>query len=336
MGPYPTYFAAIALGSGAATLLGAWAAGASLSVIAAAAVGSSLLAYGIARGASAPLEQIKAVLHRLREGQGGARVSEHLPKPWSGLAAAVNDLADRIEMDFAKLRDLERMRREFVANVSHELRTPLASIKAFAETLGQEGVSVCDQREFIAEIERNTDRMTRLVDDLLELSALESGNRPPQREPVSLMKVVAEVAAGLKPLADRKRIVLRTEPFHDTPELLADRGQVKQVLVNLVENAIKFTSEGGTIRVSPVVSEESVSVLVEDNGAGIPAGDLPRIFERFYRVDKARSREMGGTGLGLAIVKHIVEGHGGSVRVDSELGRGSIFRFSLPRTDERA
>jgi two-component system phosphate regulon sensor histidine kinase PhoR len=138
------------------------------------------------------------------------------------------------------------------------------------------------------------------------------------------------VTASLKPLAGRKELGLRLEPFHDVPAVRGDRGQLKQVFTNLLDNAIKFTPEQGVVRISATCADGRVTVSVQDTGIGIPAEDLPRIFERFYRVDKARSRELGGTGLGLAIVKHIVEAHGGSVAVESRLGEGSTFRFTIP------
>jgi signal transduction histidine kinase len=168
------------------------------------------------------------------------------------------------------------------------------------------------------------------VDDLLQLSALEAGKMPPRFEPLELFRVAAEAAASLQPLAQRKGIVLRVEAFGDLPQVRADRGQLKQVLTNLLDNAIKFTQDGGTVRVSAAAAGDEVSVCVADNGPGIPAADLPRVFERFYRVDKARSREMGGTGLGLSIVKHIAEVHGGRVSVESAPDAGSAFRLHLP------
>ncbi|MFA5139396.1 MAG: ATP-binding protein [Elusimicrobiota bacterium] len=242
-----------------------------------------------------------------------------------GTAPASPEMADR-------LKRLEGFRQEFVANVSHELRTPLASIKAYAETLRSGALDDAEHRmEFVLEIERHADRMTRLVDDLLELSAIESGRRLPALEPVSLMRLASEVVSGVKPLAERKRIALRLDPFGDLPDVQADRGQLKQVLTNLLDNAIKFTPEGGSVRVSAQASQDGVAVSVRDTGPGIPTEHLQRIFERFYRVDKARSRELGGTGLGLAIVKHIVEAHGGSAGVESEPGKGSRFFFILPR-----
>ncbi len=277
-----------------------------------------------------PLAEISETAERLARGEHAARAG---PRGGSlgRLASSINLLAERFQHDIRELKRLESLRKEFVANASHELRTPLASIKAFAETLGSGAVEEPSQRlEFAREIESNAERMSRLVDELLDLSALESGRMPPNFEPLSLMRVAAEAAASLKPLASKKRTVLRVEPFHNIPNVRADRGQMRQVFINLIDNAVKFSPEKATVLVSAAAQNGTVTVSVQDNGPGIPAQDLPRLFERFYRVDKARARELGGAGLGLAIVKHIVEGHGGCVSVDSEPGQGSSFRFSLP------
>ncbi|MBI5596043.1 MAG: hypothetical protein HY928_08140 [Elusimicrobia bacterium] len=252
-----------------------------------------------------------------------------------GLAAAgAAALAWRrrvLEREIGELKRLSEVRREFVANVSHELRTPLASIKAYAETLSQGALEDAENRAgFVAEIEAAADRMANLVDDLLNLAALESGRRPPVFAPLALGKAAAEVVAVLMPLAGRKSVVLRLEPFHDIPPVRADREMVKRVFVNLIENAIKYSGDRGVVRVGAEASGDMVTAWVSDNGPGIPAESLPRLFERFYRVDKARSRELGGTGLGLAIVKHIVDVHGGTASAESVVGEGSTFRFTLP------
>ena len=234
--------------------------------------------------------------------------------------------------DITRLRRLEQVRRDFVANVSHELRTPLASIKGFAETLELGAMDDPKNRlEFIQAIQKQADRMTALVEDLLDLTAIESGQREPVRQPMSVRDLLDDVAQGLRPLAHRKKVELAVQAAAGLPAIEADRNQLRQVFVNLLENAIKFNHEGGRVDVTITLAEDLVDVRVADTGAGIPAEDLPRIFERFYRVDKARSREMGGTGLGLSIVKHIVEAHGGRVRVESTVGRGSVFTASLPR-----
>ncbi|MDE2313081.1 MAG: HAMP domain-containing protein [Elusimicrobia bacterium] len=292
---------------------------------------AAVLAVLLARNDLSPLAVLGRMADDLAQGRNKSRIFETLPGEYGRLAQSLNRLAERIENDFSRLRRLDEMRRDFVANVSHELRTPLAAIKAFSETLSSGALAERETaEEFIREIEKSADRMSRLVDDLLELSALESGQRPGARENVSLMRAAAEVVAALMPLAQKKQIVLRLDPFPDMPDVQADKGQMKQVFTNLIDNAIKFTGGKGLVQVRAELRNGRETVFIQDSGCGIPAEDLPRIFERFYRVDKARSREMGGTGLGLAIVKHIVEGHGGSVSVESRFGEGTTFRVEFP------
>ncbi len=238
--------------------------------------------------------------------------------------------------DITRLRALEQLRKDFVANVSHELRTPLASIQGFAETLRSGGLEDVEHRlEFVEAIEQDARRLTRLVDDLLDLSSIESGKRTPRLAPLSFRPVAEEAAAGLRPLAAARRVSIELELPGGLPKVLADPDQLRQVLTNLLDNAVKFNREGGRVVVSARPEGGRLTVSVRDTGAGIPAADLPRVFERFYRVEKARSRELGGTGLGLAIVKHIVEAHGGSVAVESVEGAGSTFMFTLPLDERR-
>ncbi len=233
--------------------------------------------------------------------------------------------------DITRMRALEKVRREFVANVSHELRTPLASIRGFAETLRDGAINDVENRmEFIETIEKDAQRLSALVEDLLDLSAIESGHRKPVLEALSLLELASEAAASLKVLADRNRVKLIIKENPTLPKVRADRPQLKQVLANLMDNAVKFNRDEGSVTVSATVEGGHLVVSVEDTGQGIPEADLPRVFERFYRVDKARARELGGTGLGLSIAKHIVEAHGGAIEVKSRLGEGSIFRFKLP------
>ncbi|MBI5200776.1 MAG: GHKL domain-containing protein [Elusimicrobia bacterium] len=277
-----------------------------------------------------PLAEVSSVADRLARGEHDARAHLDPATPLGRLGMTINLLAERFQHDISELKRLEQVRHEFVSNASHELRTPLSSIKVFAETLSQP-VAPAEHAEFVREIEENADRMARLVDDLLSLSALESGKQPPNFERVALTELIAKATATVKPLAAKKNVVLRVEAMGDVPDVRADKGLLRQVLLNLLDNAIKYSGDKGVVRVSAAPAETFVSVAVEDNGPGIPAEDIPRIFERFYRVDKARSREQGGTGLGLSIVKHIVESHGGAVTVHSEPGRGSTFRFTLPK-----
>lgn len=233
-----------------------------------------------------------------------------------------------VAQDVSELRRLETIRRDFVANVSHELRTPLTSIRAMAETL-QDG-ALTDPTvaaDFLGTIVKETERLTRISEDLLILSQAESGT--PEKKPFDLAALIRTVIGRFLPQAEKAGLSLSC----DVPEELracANADQIEQVIVNLVDNAIKYTPAGGSVHVTAEKGASGVSVHVADTGIGIMSEDLPRIFERFYRVDKARSRQSGGTGLGLSIVKHIVEAHGGYVRVESELNRGSTFTFHLP------
>lgn len=237
--------------------------------------------------------------------------------------------------DVTEIRKLERMRSEFVANVSHELKTPIAAVKGFAETLLAGGVKDEETtRSFLQIIYDEGDRLNRLIGDLLELSKIESKRVPLEYAPVQLSELFDSLYEVLLPAAEKKSISMS----HDVPEHLfieADEDRLRQIFMNLLSNAISYSLEGGKVRVSASIigeggDEEKVRILVSDTGIGIPKKDLPRIFERFYRVDKARSRSSGGTGLGLSIVKHLVDLHRGSIRVESKVGEGTTFILELP------
>ena len=232
--------------------------------------------------------------------------------------------------DVTVIRQTERLRRQLTANVSHELRTPLTSIKGFAETL-LEGAMVDKDacRRFLTIIDNEAARLMKLVDDLMDLSRLESHAVAMEAAPVRLDHLVGEACGRLRPQAERRRIALH--PTTLAPEtVMADHDRILQVLTNLLDNAIKFTPEGGSVEVSVGRDNGSVTITVADSGRGIPEEHVPRIFDRFYRVERSRSREGGGTGLGLAIVKHIVNAHGGHISVQSRPGGGSIFTVVLP------
>jgi two-component system phosphate regulon sensor histidine kinase PhoR len=241
----------------------------------------------------------------------------------AGAVAVVRDVTD--------LRRAERLRRELTANVSHELRTPLTSIKGFTETLlagARADEEAC--RRFLTIIDAEATRLMTLVDDLMALSRLESRAEPMEMRPVALDRLVQEAAGRLRPQAAQHRVTLRTGPASGGPAVvMGDADRILEVLTNLIDNAIKFTPEGGTVDVTLRRDGADAVVMIADTGRGIPADDLPRIFDRFYRVDRSRSREAGGTGLGLAIAKQIVDAHGGRLTVTSRLGAGSTFSVSL-------
>ena len=244
-----------------------------------------------------------------------------IPIVHSGVLLLFQDLTD--------LRNLQTMRRELIGNISHEFRTPLAGIKAMVETLG--GGAIDDKeaaRDFLARIDSEVSRLTQLVAELTELSRIEIGKAELKKEPVDLNQLVEEVIHQLSPQAERQKLSILQDFASDLPFIHADKDRIRQVMANLVHNAIKFTPAGGRITITTQVLEGSVLVDIADTGIGIPKEDLPRVFERFYKGDKARAGE--GTGMGLAIAKHVIEAHGGSIWVRSEEGKGSTFSFSLP------
>lgn len=235
-----------------------------------------------------------------------------------------------IFFDITQLERLEGVRQEFLSNVSHELRTPLTAILAFVETLEDGAIDdPSNNRRFLSIIRKNAARMHTLIDDILELSAIEAGNVQVKPTEVPLRAIAGDVMADLKTKADARRITLRNEVDEEV-RVFADERRLEQMLTNLVDNAIKFNREGGTVLVSHEREKSGDLIRVADTGDGIPPEHLNRLFERFYRVDRARSREMGGTGLGLAIVKHLALAHNGEITVSSKLGEGSKFTIRLP------
>jgi two-component system sensor histidine kinase SenX3 len=237
-----------------------------------------------------------------------------------GVIAVIDDVSER--------RRLEEIRRDFVANVSHELKTPMGAIGLLAETLLSENEPEVAQR-LAQRIHTEAFRISRVIDDLLDLSRIESEESPP-REPVLINLVMAEAAERVRAAADQRGVTVSLDEPSPPIAVLGDRRQLTSAVYNLLENAVKFSYEGGNVDCTGKVVGDEINVSVADHGVGIPARDLERIFERFYRVDHGRSRETGGTGLGLAIVRHVAQNHHGSVRVESREGEGTTFTLQLP------
>ncbi|HZQ95397.1 MAG TPA: ATP-binding protein [Candidatus Sulfotelmatobacter sp.] len=249
------------------------------------------------------------------------------PLPDGGVVAVLRDLTET--------ERLEKTRRDFIANVSHELRTPLTSVQGYTETLLESVPATSSStREFLEIIRKNAVRMSRLTEDLLTLARVESGETRFDPEPVAPLELLHDAEESFREIARSQGVELKIvdaqSPLEALPQVLADREAIHQVFANLIDNAMKYGRSGGRIELGGRAAERGIEFYVRDFGAGISSEHLPRLFERFYRVDKARSRESGGTGLGLAIAKHIIRAHAGSIRAESELARGTTFFFTLP------
>ena len=242
-----------------------------------------------------------------------------------GVIAVIHDITEQ--------RKLDEARREFVANVSHELRTPLTNIRSYTETLTDAAgeLPIETEKQFLGVISSETDRMTRIVTDLLTLSKLDYGRMDLRMTRFSLRDMLRGVSKAMRLNAEENGHTLIDELPDDLPRVVADRERIEQGVINILSNAVKYTPKGGHIHLSAcTLSGNRVRITVEDDGIGIPKEDVPRLFERFYRVDKARSRAAGGTGLGLAIAKEIIEQHEGKIALASEYGKGTIVTITLP------
>lgn len=306
-----------------------------------------VIAALFARYASTKLGAIIEYAGKLAQGNFGARLNRGGPDELGVLSAKLNETGEKLaamfnqlESEHAELEKLERVRKDFVINVSHELRTPLASIQGYAETLLDGAIEDPKNNvRFLTIIRQNAERLARLTNDLLTLSRIELRTTKFQFASYYVNGLLQNSIDALKPIADKKDISLLLVRAPEATEVFCDSEAVHQILSNLIENAIKYTPEAGSVTLSAEELRHEpgetpmVELSVRDSGIGVPPEDLPRLFERFYRVDKARSRELGGTGLGLAIVKHLALAQGGQVRVESIVNQGSVFRFTLPVHD---
>ena len=302
-----------------------------------------LIAAFLSRRLALRISDIIAYAGELAKANFRARLPEGASGELGLLAQKLNETAvnlertvQQLQVEHAELDRLERVRKDFVINVSHELRTPLASILGYTETLIDGALhDPVHNIRFLNIIRHNTERLTRLTADLLTLSRLELRTQEFRFASFRVNDLLADVVDTIRPIAEKREIELRHEPGPADAEIFCDSEAFYQVVSNLLDNAVKYTPNGGRITagsrsIQRADGTEWIEFHVQDTGMGIPEIDQSRLFERFYRVDKARSRELGGTGLGLAIVKHLVKGHGGEVRVESEPGKGATFFFTMP------
>jgi len=291
-----------------------------------------IVAYFISRSITLPIRQIKETAQQIARGDFSKQVRIKSKGELRELAESLNTMADELQQKMENLKRLDRVRTDFVANVSHELKTPLTLIKGYIETLQNEEI---DDREksgkFISIIKKHSDRLGYTIDDLLSLSELELSKDCVDRTEFDLKEMLDEISLGFGRALAEKNQSLTVNTQGDDFSIRADRNKIEQVFVNLIDNAVKYTKESGLIEILLCDQGRTIDVIVQDNGIGIPKEHRDRVFERFYRVDKARSRELGGTGLGLSIVKHIVLAHKGNIVIESEPNRGTKVSVKFPK-----
>ncbi len=293
---------------------------------------SALLSLVLAKALVAPILDLTSAAERVAEGHFDARPVTIAKDEIGTLTTTFNNMANQLEATLVNLTKSEAMRREFVANVSHELRTPITSIRSYAETLSDNISQMPEEteQEFLHVIVTESDRMTKIVQDLLTLSRFDAGSIEFEFEDFSFGESVRDVFNAMALEAQRQKLSFKLDFKNEIGNIRGDRARIEQVLMNFVSNAIKYTPAGGKIKVSAGKAEDFAWVSVEDNGIGIPKSDIGRVFDRFYRVDKARSRESGGTGLGLSIASEIVHRHDGKITLNSNPGKGTTITMTLP------
>lgn len=291
---------------------------------------SALFGLVISRSISLPLRKMGKTALKMAEGDYHQKIEVASEDEIGQLGQALNHLAANLDQTISALYKQEKVRRDFVANVSHELRTPLTSIRGFVEPLIDGTVQDPQTKDrYLRIIREETERLKRLINDLLEMARLESEGIPVELVPLDISDVIVPVTGALQPVAEKKGVQLSHRFPAGLPRVLGDRDRLRQVVLNLVDNAIRFTPQGGRIIVEAQTAGQMVNIAVCDTGTGIAREDLPFIWDRFYKADKSHTPSEQGTGLGLSIVKLIVEAHGGQVNVESEPGKGSCFYFTL-------
>ncbi len=286
----------------------------------------------VSKRLSNPLTEIAAMVNEIKRGHLEQKLPVRSDDEVGRLAALVNELTDKLRTDIEQLKKLERVRSEFLGNVSHELRTPIFSLKGFLETLIDGAIDDPSvNRSFTEKAYHHANRLDSLLSDLIEISRIESGEMKMSFRYFDISAMLKTIATDFADAAGRKKQNLVLEiPDHEVL-VLGDRERLHQAIGNIVNNAIKYCPPESTTTVRAVEGQQTVNISISDNGPGIEAVHLPRIFERFYRVDKTRSREVGGTGLGLAIVKHIIEAHNSKITIASEIGHGTTFSFDIKK-----
>ncbi len=291
-----------------------------------------IIGYFISRSITTPISEMRDIAGRIAKGDFSRKLKVKSKDELGQLAHSMNSMADELQMKISHLERMEQMKTDFVANVSHELKTPLTSIKGFIETLEHGAVDDKETaKRFMGIIRKHADSLSNIVDDLLSLSEIEPGKNELIKVPCDLKGILDEVILGFSHRLKGKNQQLTLEVKGRNFQLKADKIKLEQIFVNLIDNASKYTPEGGEIKITMDEQNDVLQVIVQDNGIGIPKEDLDNVFERFYRVDKARSRELGGTGLGLSIVKHIVALHKGTIDLKSEINKGTAITISFPK-----
>lgn len=286
-----------------------------------------ILGWTISRYISRPIQEVSQVAQEIAEGNFQSRVVVKSRDELGILGNSFNHMAQRLE-------NYENMRREFVANVSHELRSPITSIQGFIEAI-VDGKNPDETPKYLAIIQKETHRIARLVNELLVISRYDAEVEPFNMETFPVQNVIKRAINSLQPQASEKNFEIRTAIAQELPAGFGDEDKIEQVIHNLLENAIRYSPPSSGVLITANYQNSYIIVEVTDSGAGIPEAELPRIWERFYRLDKARSRDQGGTGLGLAIVKEIIRKHGGKIAVESEAGQGTTFSFTLPVSQDQ-
>ncbi|MDZ7344980.1 MAG: ATP-binding protein [candidate division KSB1 bacterium] len=295
----------------------------------------ALASYWISNKLTTPVQKLARVAESVKKGDLEAHFERYSEDEIGELADLLNEMVAKLRGDLRQMRKLETMRSQFLGNVSHELRTPIFAVQGYLETLLNDEVAMNEElrKKFLEKASRQAGRLNNLLTDLIDISRIESGEMKMSFHYFDVREWLAKQVADMKATAQEHNVtlILANPPAARSLMVLGDRERLGQAITNLIDNAIKYNIPGGKVEIGYKKNAAEVEIFVADTGRGIPVEHLPRIFERFYRVDKERSREVGGTGLGLAIVKHIVEAHGSEVKVKSEVGKGSVFSFSLRR-----